>query len=114
MNKVILVGRLTTKPELSSKEKTTYTKFSVAVQKNYKDAQGNKGVDFINIIAWGKNAENITTYLDKGSLICIEGSIVTGSYVDKDGNKHNTFDVNLDSFEFVQSLKKETEKHLRK
>lgn len=110
MNKVILVGRLTAKPELSSKEKTTYSRFSVAVQRNYKDAQGNKGVDFISIIAWGKNAENICTYLEKGSLICIEGSILTGSYTDKDGNTRNTFEVNLDSFEFVQSLKKEPEK----
>ena len=109
MNKVVLVGRLTTKPELSSKEKTVYSRFSVAVNRNYKDADGNRGVDFINVIAWGKNAENITTYLDKGSLISLDGSIITGSYEDKDGKKHNTFDVNLDHFEFVESKKETTE-----
>lgn len=105
MNKVVLVGRLTTKPELSSKDKTVYSRFSVAVNRNYKDADGNRGVDFINVIAWGKNAENITTYLDKGNLIALDGSIITGSYDDKDGNKHYTFDVNLDHFEFMESKK---------
>lgn len=109
MNKVVLVGRLTAKPELSSKDKTVYSRFSVAVNKNYKDADGNRGVDFINVIAWGKNAENITTYLDKGSLISLDGSIITGSYDDKDGNKHYTFDVNLDHFEFMESKKSTTE-----
>lgn len=105
MNKVVLVGRLTAKPELSSKDETVYSRFSLAVNRNYKDANGERGVDFINVIAWGKNAENITTYLEKGSLIALDGSIITGSYDDKDGNKHYTFDVNLDHFEFMESKK---------
>ena len=107
MNKVVLVGRLTAKPELSLNEKTVYSRFSLAVNRNYKDADGQRGVDFINVIAWGKNAENITTYLDKGSLIALDGSIITGSYDDKDGNKRYTFDVNLDHFEFMESKKDE-------
>lgn len=104
MNKVILVGRLTAKPELSSKDKLLYTRFSVAINRSYKNADGTRDADFINVIAWGKNAENICTYLEKGSLISLVGSIMTGSY-EKDGNKHYTFDVNLESFEFLESKK---------
>ena len=107
MNKVELVGRLTAKPELRyTTSNTAYTRFSIAVNRNFTNAQGQREADFINVIAWRKQAETISRYFDKGNLIGIEGRIQTGSYDDKDGNKRYTFDVALDNFEFLESKSK--------
>lgn len=104
MNKVMLVGRLTAKPELRyTASNTAFTRFSIAVNRNFTNADGKRDADFINIVAWRKQAETISRYFDKGNLIGIEGRIQTGSYDDKDGNKRYTVDVALDNFEFVES-----------
>ena len=106
MNKVILLGRLTAKPELRyTQSNTPYTRFSVAVNRSVRNADGqweNKA-DFINVVAWQKNAENIAKFFDKGNMISIEGRIQNGSYDDKDGNKRYTTDVVVENFEFVES-----------
>ena len=104
MNKVILVGRLTAKPELRyTQQNTAYTRFSVAVNRSFTNAEGKRDADFINVVAWRKQAETISKYFDKGNLIALEGRLQTGSYDDKDGNKKYTVDVALDNFEFVES-----------
>ena len=104
MNRVILIGRLTAKPELRyTSSNIAYTRFSIAVNRNYTSQDGNRQADFINIVAWRRNAENIAKFFDKGNLIAIEGRLQTGSYDDKDGNKRNTVEVALDNFEFVES-----------
>ena len=104
MNKVILLGRLTAKPELRyTASNTAFTRFSVAVNRPFANADGKRDADFINVIAWRKNAETISKFFDKGNLISLEGRLQTGSYDDKDGNKRYTVDVSLDSFEFVES-----------
>ena len=106
MNKVELVGRLTAKPELRyTSSNTAYTRFSVATNRRVRNAEGQweNGADFINVVAWQKNAENIAKFFDKGNMISLEGRIQTGSYDDKDGNKRYTTDVALDNFEFVES-----------
>lgn len=104
MNKVVLVGRLTAKPELRyTPQNTAYTRFSVAVNRNFTNADGKREADFINVVAWRKQAETISKYFDKGNLIALEGRLQTGSYDDKDGNKRYTVDVALDNFEFVES-----------
>lgn len=106
MNKVILLGRLTSKPELRyTPANAAYTRFAVAVNRPFTRQDGTRETDFINVVAWNKNAENIARYFDKGRQICIEGSIRTSSYTDKEGNKRYTTDVNLDNFEFVESKK---------
>ena len=107
MNKVILVGRLTTKPELSSAGKTIWARFCVAINRPYKNEDGTRTADFVNCVVFGKNAENISTYLEKGSLISLSGSIQTTSYEDKDGKKRNSVEVNVSEFEFMEP-KKET------
>ena len=110
MNKVILLGRLTAKPELRyTPSNTAYTRFSVAVNRPFARQDGTRDTDFINVVAWNKNAETISRYFDKGRQICIEGSIRTSNYTDKEGNKRYTTDVQLDSFEFVESKKSATE-----
>ena len=60
MNRVILLGRLTAKPELRyTSSNTAFTRFSIAVNRNFTGADGNRQADFINVVAWRKNAENI-------------------------------------------------------
>ena len=104
MNKVVLVGRLTAKPELRyTAQNTAFTRFSVAVNRTFTNADGKREADFINVVAWRKQAETISKYFDKGNLIALEGRLQTGSYDDKDGNKRYTVDVALDNFEFVES-----------
>lgn len=103
MNRVSLVGRLTNKPELRyTSGNLPFTRFSVAVNRTYSNQQGQKETDFINIVAWRKQAENICNYLDKGSLVSVDGRIQTGSY-EKDGEKRYTFEVLADSVQFLES-----------
>ena len=103
MNKVCLVARLTAKPELRyTNSNTAFTRFTVAVNSGYGD---NQKTDFINILAWKNQAENVCKYLDKGSLVSIEGKIQTGNYKDKDGNNRYTFDVVAETVQFLESKK---------
>ncbi len=88
MNKAILIGRLTKDPEL----RTTPTgrnvcQFSVAVSRNFTNANGEREADFINCVVWDKQAENLVKYQKKGNQIAVEGRIQTRNYDDKDGKK---------------------------
>lgn len=108
MNKAILVGRLTRDPEIRYTTGTNATaniKFSVAVNRDFKNAEGNYEADFINCVAFGKTAEFISKYFSKGSMIGIDGSIRTGSYINAEGKKIYTTDVNVSKAEFVESKK---------
>jgi single-strand DNA-binding protein len=103
MNRVNLIGRITNKPELRyTTNEIAFTRFNLAINQGYGD---NKKTDFIPIIVWKKQAENVCNYLDKGSLIAVEGRIQTGVYEDKEGNKKTTFDVVAESVEFLESKK---------
>lgn len=104
MNRVVLVGRLTTKPELRyTPSNVPYSRFSIAVDRTFANAQGQREADFINIVIWRKQAENVCNFLDKGSLVCLEGRLQSGSYDDKDGNKRYTLEVVADSVQFLES-----------
>lgn|SRR5574344_2967121 len=104
MNRVELVGRLTAKPELRyTSANLAVTRFSVAVDRDFTNNQGQREADFINVVAWRKEAENVANYLDKGSLVAVTGRIQTGSYTDKDGNKRTSFDVQADRVQFLSS-----------
>lgn len=104
MNRVNLVGRLTAKPELRyTGSNLPYARFSIAVNRTFRNAQGQTEADFINIIVWRKQAENVCNFLDKGSLVSIDGRLQTGSYNDKDGNRRYTTDVVADSVQFLES-----------
>jgi single-strand DNA-binding protein len=104
MNRVTLVGRLTQKPELRyTGSNLPFVRFSVAVSRTYTNQQGQRETDFINVVAWRKQAENISNFLDKGSLVSVEGRLQTGSYDDKDGNKKYTVEVLADSVQFLES-----------
>ena len=104
MNRVMLIGRLTAKPELRyTGSNLPYARFSVAVNRTYNNAQGQRETDFINVVVWRKQAENVCNFLDKGSLVSVEGRIQTGSYDDKDGNKRYTMEVVADSVQFLET-----------
>lgn len=104
MNRVELVGRLTGKPELRyTNSQLPFARFSVAVNRSFTNAQGQREADFINVVVWRKQAENVCNFLDKGSLVAIEGRIQTGSYDDKDGNKRYTMEVVADFVYFLES-----------
>ena len=103
MNKAILIGRLTKDPEL----RTTPTgrnvcQFSVAVSRNFTNANGEREADFINCVVWDKQAENLVKYQKKGNQIAVEGRIQTGSY-EKDGQRVYTTDVVADNVQFLES-----------
>ncbi len=104
MNRVMLIGRLTAKPELRyTASNVPFTRFSLAVNRTFSNGNGERETDFLNIIVWRKQAENVCNYLNKGSLVSVEGRIQTGSYDDKDGNKRYTTDIVADSVQFLES-----------
>lgn len=106
MNRVNLVGRLTSKPELRyTNSNTAYTRFNLAVNRQFPNAPGQREADFIPVVVWQKSAENLCKYQDKGSLISVEGRIQIGTYTDKDGNKKNTFDVVADNIQYLEAKK---------
>ena len=106
MNRVELVGRLTRDPELRTVSSgSSVATFTVAVNRPFTPQNGERDADFINCRVWNKQAENLAKFCHKGDQIGVEGSIRTSNYTDKEGNKRYTTDVQLDSFEFVESKK---------
>ncbi|MBQ8249073.1 MAG: single-stranded DNA-binding protein [Clostridia bacterium] len=108
LNKVILGGRLTAKPELKQTPAgAMVTSFTVAVTRRFGEKQAEGAVkaiaDFINVTAWRKNAELVCRYFDKGSSICVVGSIQTRTWEDKQGNKRYATEVVADEIHFVDS-----------
>ena len=106
MNNVSIVGRLTKDVELrySTGEKTTaFAKFTVAVNRKFKNKDGNYNADFINCSAIGSTAEFVGKYFTKGMAIGLTGEIRTGSYINKEGAKVYTTEVVADKVEFVES-----------
>ena len=106
INKVVLLGRLTKDPELryAAGSGTAVCRFTVAINGQFKKDE----TDFINCVAFGKTGETIVQYITKGRQIAVTGSIRTGSYDAQDGTKRYTTDVIVETFEFVESKKKET------
>ena len=105
INNVVLVGRLTKKPDLKfTTTGTKYTQFSVAVQKKFKNQNGEYESDFINCLMWYTAAENFIKFTNKGSLVGIEGRIQTRSY-EKDGSKKYITEVVAENFSLLESKK---------
>ena len=110
MNRVDLVGRLTRDPELRYTPSTNrpVASFTLAVNRNFTNQNGEKEADFINCVVWDKQAENLSKYQKKGSLISVEGRIQTRSYDDKDGKKVYVTEVVASHVGFLESKKDET------
>lgn len=102
MNKVILVGNLTRDPELTETPSgVAVCRFSIAVSRDYANAEGNRETDFFNITVWRGRAENCGKYLKKGNKVAVVGSLQTRSYEDKDGIKRNVTDIVANEVEFL-------------
>ena len=98
MNKVILVGNLTRDPELAQTPSgISVCKFSIAVNRDYTNANGERDADFINIVTWRNLADNCAKYLVKGSKVAVCGSLQTSSYEDRNGEKRYRTDVVADN-----------------
>lgn len=102
MNKWIGIGNLTRDPEIRQTDTTTIAKFGIAVARKYK-REGEPEADFLNCTAFGKTAEFIEKYFNKGNKIAIVGRIQTGSYTNKEGQKVYTTDIMIDEVEFAGS-----------
>lgn len=108
MNSVVLMGRLTRDPEVrysQGENPVAYARYVLAVDRRFK-REGQPDADFINCVTIGKDAEFVEKYFRQGMRVCIHGSIQTGSYTNKDGQKVYTTDVNTDRVEPAQSKSK--------
>ena len=105
MNKVILMGRLTRDPEIrysQGERSTAVARYSLAVNRTFK-RDGDPDADFINCVAFGRQAEFAEKYFHKGIRIVITGRIQTGSYTNKDGVRVYTTDIVVEEQEFAES-----------
>ena len=106
MNKVFLIGRLTAEPILRyTSSNVAVASFSLAVASNRKNEDGEREADFINIVVWKKQAENVKNYLFKGSKVAIDGHIQTRGYDDQNGVRKHVTEVVAENVEFLDSKK---------
>ncbi len=104
MNKVLLVGRLTRDPELRTTQNgIAVARFTLAVNQNFTNRNGERGTDFINCVVWERQASNVSKYCHKGSLISAEGRISTRSYDAQDGSKRYVTEVVCENVTFLSS-----------
>lgn len=110
INKTILVGRITKDPEIKhTQANIAVCRFTLAVNRTFTDAQGERQADFITCVAWRKTAEVMGTYVKKGALLGIEGRIQTGQYEAEDGTTRYTTEVVCDSVQFLESRSENTQ-----
>ena len=103
LNKVILIGHLTTDPELKQTPNgVSVTSFSIGISRRFTRAGEQAQTDFINIVAWRRTAEFITKFFRKGNAICICGSLQKRSWTATDGSKRYATDVVADEATFVE------------
>jgi single-strand DNA-binding protein len=102
MNSIVLVGRLTRDPELRYVASgDPVVNFAIAVERAYRNADGEREVDFIDVVAWRKLAENTAKYTGKGHLIGVRGRLQIRSYQTQDGQKRKVAEVVADTVRFL-------------
>ncbi len=98
INNVVLVGRITKDPEVTQTNGgASLVRFTIACNRTFKDANGERQADFINCVAWRFQADFMKNYVKKGNLISVTGRIQTGSYTDSENNVRYTTDVVAES-----------------
>ncbi|MGO3368414.1 MAG: single-stranded DNA-binding protein [Streptococcus thermophilus] len=104
INSTVLVGRLTKDPELKyTGNNIAVASFSLAVNRNFKDANGEREADFINCVIWRQQAENLANWAKKGALIGITGRIQTRSYESQQGQRVYVTEVVAENFQMLES-----------
>ena len=107
MNSVNLIGRLSNSPEIRhTTNNQVVCRFTLAVTRRFKNPAGDYAADFINCVAFGKTAELIGNYVEKGQQLAVEGRIQTSSYTAGDGSKRYTTDVVVENITFINSKRK--------
>lgn len=102
LNKVILIGRLTRDPELRyTPGGTAVASFGLAVERPFANQQGEREVDFIDIVVWGKTAETCANHLGKGRLVAVDSRIQARTYEAKDGQKRRVVEVVAETVRFL-------------
>lgn len=111
MNKWTGIGNLTRDPELSSTSNgTAVCKFSIAVNRNFTNADGERECDFINIVAWRQLAELCSQYLSKGKKVCVVGRLQIRNYETDKGKRQSVTEIIADEVEFLSSKEDEGER----
>ena len=109
LNRIILIGRLTRDPEMRyTSNGIAVTSFTLAVQRNYANQQGEREVDFINIVTWRKLAEHCAQYLGKGRLVAVEGSLQIRKN-ESDGRTYINPEVVADNVRFLEWAKEQNQ-----
>lgn len=104
INRAILVGRLTKDPEYrQTPNGVSVATFTLAVNRSFTNSQGEREADFINVVVFRKQAENVSKYLSKGSLAGVDGRIQSRSYENKEGQRVFVTEVVADSVQFMDS-----------
>ncbi len=102
LNRVILIGRLTRDPELRyTQSGKPVCSFTLAVDRSFKNAQGEREADFIDITVWNQQGEHCANYLAKGKLAAVDGSLRIRSYTGNDGVNRKAIEVIADSVRFL-------------
>lgn len=103
INRVILVGRLTKDPEYrTTPNGIDVVNFTLAVNRNFKSKNGEQQADFINVVVFRNQAQNVNNYLSKGSLAGVDGRIQSRSYENKEGQRVFVTEVVADSVQFLE------------
>lgn len=104
LNKIFIMGRLTRDPELrTTNSGTSVASFSLAVDRNYKGADGEKETDFIDCVAWRQTGEFAAKYFAKGRMSVVEGRLQIRPWTDKEGNNRRSAEVIVDNMYFGDS-----------
>lgn len=101
MNNCVMVGRLTKDVDFKVNGENMTAKFTIAVNRDFKNKNGQYEADFINCTAFGKRAETISKYFTKGQQVCVKGPWRTGSYDAQDGTKRYTNELLIEGFTFI-------------
>ena len=110
MNRVFMIGNLTKDPERSETANgTAYCFFTIAVNRPFTDADGNREADFFNVQTWRGQAENCGRYLKKGSKVAVEGRLQNRSYKTKEGEERRVTEIVADGVEFLSRSDNTTE-----
>ncbi|MED4399806.1 single-stranded DNA-binding protein [Metabacillus fastidiosus] len=103
LNRVVLVGRLTRDPELKyTSAGTAVATFTLAVNRNFANQQGEREADFLNVVVWRAQAENAANYLKKGNLAGVDGRLQSRSYEDQTGKRVYVTEVVAESVQFME------------
>lgn len=104
INRAVVCGRLVRDPELRRTQNgTPVTSFTLAVNRTFKNADGQQEADFLNCVAWNKTAEIVDQYCSKGNLVGVEGRLQSRSYHDNQGNNRTVVEIIADQVQFMQS-----------